>query len=244
MAKTGCACDTPACQDQCRLATPRDPEAAYVYYQGSNQSPGAPPPAAGAAAGTPATGPTGRGKHHFGYKSKAFNVLDDRLFTYWPLPAPTPPPTAMTTCRPFPASRTCAAASHGSTIGEVSADAGEGYDDILTYVHDDLRALRLIDQRAAKDDAAPLTCLTRGYDAQGVPLCPHGYRLAFNGHDYARGDSKWACRQRCRRQLRPDIRPPSAQPEPAQPARSRSGHQPPVPTGTPPSPWAGCSGWA
>ena len=105
------------------------------------------------------------------------------------------------------------------TIGEVSANAGEGYDDILTYVHDDLCALRLIDQRAAKDDAAPLTCLQRGYDAQGVPLCPHGYRLAFNGHDYARGDSKWACRQRCRRQLRPDILPPSAQPAPAEPAR-------------------------
>ena len=67
-------------------------------------------------------------------------------------------------------------------------------------------------------DAEPLTCLTRGYDAQGVPLCPHGYRLAFNGHDYARHDSKWACRQRCRRQLRPDIRPPSAQPAPAAPA--------------------------
>jgi hypothetical protein len=105
------------------------------------------------------------------------------------------------------------------TIGEVTADAGEGYDDILTYVHTDLRALRLIDQRAAKDDTEPLTCLKRGYDAQGIPLCPHGYRLAFNGHDYARGDAKWACRQRCRRLLRPDIRPPNAQPEPAEPAR-------------------------
>ncbi len=29
-----------------------------------------------------------RGKHHFGYKSKAFNVIDDRLFTYWPLSGP------------------------------------------------------------------------------------------------------------------------------------------------------------
>ena len=38
------------------------------------------------AAAAPATGHSGRGTHHFGYKSKAFNVLDDRLFTYWPLP--------------------------------------------------------------------------------------------------------------------------------------------------------------
>jgi len=36
--KEGCACDTAACQEHCRLATPRDPEAAYVFYKGSNQS--------------------------------------------------------------------------------------------------------------------------------------------------------------------------------------------------------------
>jgi len=35
--KDGCACDTPACQDHCRLAAWRDPLAAYVYYSGSNQ---------------------------------------------------------------------------------------------------------------------------------------------------------------------------------------------------------------
>jgi len=215
----GCACDTAACQDQCRLATPRDPEAAYVYYKGSNQPPGAPPPAAGAAASTPVTGPTGRGKHHFGYKSKAFNVLDDRLFTYWPLAGPYAAADRNDHLQTVPGFQELRRRFPTLGIGEVSADAGEGYDAILTYVHDDLRALRLIDQRAAKDDAAPLTCLTRGYDAQGVPLCPHGYRLAFNGHDYARGDSKWACRQRCRRQLRPDIRPPNAQPEPAEPAQ-------------------------
>ena len=214
----GCACDTPACQDQCRLATPRDPEAAYVYYQGSNQPPDAPRPAASAATSTPVTGPTGRGKHHFGYKSKAFNVLDDRVFTYWPLAGPYAAADRNDHLQTIPGFANLRRRFPRLTIGEVTADAGEGYDAILTYVHDDLRALRLIDQRAAKADTEPLTCLKRGYDAQGVPLCPHGYRLAFNGHDYARGDSKWACRQRCRRQLRPDIRPPNAQPEPAEPA--------------------------
>jgi hypothetical protein len=215
----GCACDTAACREHCRLATPRDPEAAYVYYQGSNQPPGAPPPPAnGAAADTPAAAPTGHGKHHFGYKSKAFNVLDDRLFTYWPLAGPYAAADRNDHLQTIPGFTNLRRRFPKLTIGEVSADAGEGYDDILTYVHDDLRALRLIDQRAAKNDAAPLTCLTRGYDAQGVPLCPHGYRLAFNGHDYARGDSKWACRQRCRRQLRPDFLPPSAQPGSAEPA--------------------------
>ena len=215
----GCACDTPACQDQCRLATPRDPEAAYVYYKGSNQTLGAPPPAADAASAAPAIVHTGRGKHHFGYKSKAFNVLDDRLFTYWPLAGPYAAADRNDHLQTVPGFKELRRRFPTLGIGEVSADAGEGYDEILTYVHTDLRALRLIDQRAAKDDAAPLTCLTRGYDAQGVPLCPHGYRLAFNGHDYTRHDSKWVCRQRCRRQPQPDIQaplPPTADP-PASP---------------------------
>jgi hypothetical protein len=42
--------------------------------------------------------------------------------------------------------------------------------------------------------------------------------LAFNGHDYARGDAKWACRQRCRRQLHPDILPATTGSAPAAPA--------------------------
>jgi hypothetical protein len=66
-------------------------------------------------------------------------------------------------------------------------------------------ALRLIDQRHQPGDDDPLTCLKRGYDALGNPLCPHGYRLAFNGHDYGRGDSKWVCRLRCRVQAQPDV---------------------------------------
>ena len=216
----GCACATPACQDQCRLATPRDPEAAYVYYQGSNQTLGAPPPPAAAAA-APAIVHTGRGKHHFGYKSKAFNVLDDRLFTYWPLAGPYAAADRNDHLQTVPGFQELRRRFPTLGIGEVSADAGEGYDEILTYVHTDLRALRLIDQRAAKDDAAPLTCLRRGYDAQGVPLCPHGYRLAFNGHDYTRHDSKWVCRQRCRRQPQPDIQaplPPTADPPTSPPA--------------------------
>jgi len=58
---------------------------------------------------------------------------------------------------------------------------------------------------------------------------PHGYRLAFNGHDYARHDSKWVCRQRCRHQSQPDI-----QLRPAAPAAQ------PDPTGAPAPAWATC----
>jgi hypothetical protein len=62
---------------------------------------------------------------------------------------------------------------------------------------------------ATKLIPTPLACLKRGYDAQGTPLCPHGYCLAFNGHDYQRGDSKWLCRQACYRQSQPDLSLPT-----------------------------------
>lgn len=210
----GCACDTDACREQCRRATPRDPEATYVYYSGSNQ-PAAARAAAPAATPTGAPHPPGRGKHHFGYKSKAFNILDDRLFTYWPLAGPFTAANRNDHLQTIPGFTNLRHRFPKLKIGEVLADAGEGYDAILRYIHTDLHALRLVDQRAGAGDADPLTCLTRGYDAQGVPLCPHGYRLAFNGHDYTRHDSKWVCRQRCRRQPQPDIQAPSSPDAPA-----------------------------
>ena len=222
--QAGCACDTDACRDQCRLATPRDPEATYVYYSGSNQ-PAAAQGSTPAATQARVTHQPGRGKHHFGYKSKAFNVLDDRLFTYWPLAGPYTAANRNDHLQTIPGFQNLRRRFPTLRISEVLADAGEGYDDILRYIYTDLHAVRLVDQRAAAGDDAPLTCLTRGYDAQGVPLCPHGYRLAFNGHDYTRHDSKWVCRQRCRRQRQPDIQAPS---------------KPDAPPASPSPAWATC----
>ncbi len=243
----GCACDTAACQDHCRLATPRDPEAAYVYYTGTNQPATAPTPTTGAPA--PAAGPSRGGKHHFGYKSKAFNVLDDRLFTYWPLLGPSAAADRNDHLQTIPGFDALRRRLPELVIGEVTADAGEGYDAILRYIHHDLHALRLVDQRAAPSDTEPVTCLKRGFDAQGVPLCPHGYRLAFNGHDYTRHDSKWACRQVCRHRRQPDIRlppaPPAtapasaatpAPPSPPAPPTTSASPSPPASAATPASP--------
>jgi len=218
----GCACDSPACRQHCRRATPRDPQAAYVFYGLAKAARTVTPPAQpanGGQAAQPLTpGQPGHGRQHFGYKSKAFNVLDDRLFTYWPLSGPFVPANRNDHLQTIPGLAQLRGRFPGLVIGEVVGDSGEGYDEVLRYVYAELHALRLLDQRAAPEDAQPLTCLARGYDAQGVPLCPHGYRLAFNGHDYTRHDSKWVCRQRCRRQLPPDIQvPPGADP-PATPA--------------------------
>ena len=220
--KEGCACDTDACTEHCRLTTPRDPQAAYVYYSPSNQPP---PPKPPAPSDVPAPQEGGRGKHHFGYKAKAFNILDDRLFTYWPLPGPFVPANRNDHLQTVPGFRDLQSRFPHLKIGEVLADAGEGFDQVLTFIHDHLHALRLVDQRAQDHDDDPLTCLKRAYDAQGTPLCPHGYRLAFNGHDYRRGDSKWVCRRRCQHHSKPDIPLPPA----AEASAPPPGHREPSP---------------
>jgi hypothetical protein len=210
--KEGCACDTPACHTHCRFATPRDPQAAYVFYSGSNQ-PGHHPNAPKNS--VPASAP--HGKHHFGYKSKAFNIVDDRLFTFWPITGPFTPANRNDHLLTIPGFEDLRRRFPHLTIGEVLGDAGEGQDTILTYVHTDLHALRTIRIRHAEGDDLPMTCLQRGYDHHGNPVCPHGYRLACNGHDYSHHSTKWVCRQKCIHQPQPDI---SLSQEPSQPARS------------------------
>ncbi len=219
--RKGCACDTAACAQHCRFATARDPQAAYVYYAGSNQPTSSPTaPAEGV---TDANAhPSSRGKHHFGYKSKGFNIVDDRLFTFWPLPGPFAPANSNDHLQTLPGFRALQRRFPHLAIGEVIADAGEGFDDILRFVHDDLQALRTIVLRQHTTDEDPLTCLQRGYDTHGHPLCGYGYQLAFNGHDYRRGDSKWVCRQRCRHRSQPDLilnsAPPADSPFPPNPS--------------------------
>jgi hypothetical protein len=202
--KQGCACDTDACADHCRFATARDPQAAYVYYEGSNQPSASPQaPAAENTQGHPR--PRGKGKHHFGYKSKSFNVIDDRLFTYWPLPGPFVPANCNDHLQTIPGLRNLRRRFPALKIGEIVADAGESTDEVLRFVYAELQALRTMIPRRYTEDEDPLTCLQRGYDAQGNPVCLHGYRLAFNGHDYRRQDSKWVCHRRCLHRSQPDI---------------------------------------
>ncbi len=198
--KEGCTCDTPACQEHCRFATCRDPQAAYVYYAGSNQ-PGHNPNASR----DPKLAATSHGKHHFGYKSKAFNIVDDRLFTHWATTGPFTASDRNDHLQTIPGLQSLHQRFPALTIGELLGDAGEGHEVVLRYVHTDLHALRTIRLRHAEGDDQPLTCLQRGYDQCGIPLCPLGYRLSCNGHDYQHQTTKWACRQKCNHQSQPDI---------------------------------------
>jgi hypothetical protein len=214
--KEGCACDTEACRKHCRYATPRDPEAAYVFYAGSNQPARSPnKPRTGAAQAQRPAAP--RGKHHYGYKSKAFNIIDDRLFLLWPVTATCVPANINDHLLTIPGLTSLRARFPDLQIGEFLGDAGEGVDEVLEFVHSELKAIRSVRLRHQDGDDLPLTCLTRGYDQHGVPLCSHGYRLSFNGHDYQRNTSKWVCRQKCSHQSEPDL--PSPVSDPAFPPR-------------------------
>jgi hypothetical protein len=205
--KQGCQCDTPACRQHCRFATFRDPQAAYVYYSGTNQ-PGPNPNTHK----DPKLRSAPHGKHHFGYKSKAFNIVDDRLFTHWPTTGPFTACDRNDHLQTLPGLKDLRLRLPALSIGEVLGDAGEGYDIVLRYVHTDLHALRTIRLRHAEGDDLPLTCLQRGYDQNGIPLCPLGYRLACNGHDYQHQTTKWVCRTRCLHQPQPDVQiSPAAQ---------------------------------
>jgi len=63
--------------------------AAYVFYTGSDQPASSPNTPTAAKTGGHTDGNSNpRGKHHFGYKSKGFNVVDDRTFTLWPISGP------------------------------------------------------------------------------------------------------------------------------------------------------------
>jgi len=198
--KEGCQCDPSACRDHCRFATFRDPQAAYVYYSGSNQ-PGPNPNASK----DPKQASAPHGKHHFGYKSKAFNIVDDRLFTLWPISGPFTPSNRNDHLLTLPGFADLRRRFPALAIGEVLGDAGEGHEIVLRYIHTDLHALRTIRLRHAEGDDQPLICLRRGYDQNGIPLCPLGYRLSCNGHDYQHGTTKWVCRQKCTHQPEPDV---------------------------------------
>jgi hypothetical protein len=213
--KQGCVCDTDACRNHCRFATPRDPQAAYLYYSGSNQpkhSPNAPT--------NPAKARPPTGKHHSGYKSKAFNIIDDRLFAIWSLTGPFTPANVNDHLLTIPGFNALRQRFPALQIGEVLGDAGEGVEDVLRFVYDELHALRTICLRHDDGDDDPHTCLQRGFDENGTPLCPHGYRLACNGHDYQRQVTKWVCRLKCAHQATPDITLPQSPTLPDPPLRS------------------------
>jgi hypothetical protein len=195
--RRGCDCDTLACTEICRYATPRDAQARFVWYSGSNQSSDNPNQPT-----DPAQAHKKRGKGRYGYRSLALQLADAaRRFDIVLLDDFQPandreenPSTALllqlSTFYPDLQPDT------------VAGDAGLGYDVFLRTVYQ-LGAKRVIDLRAHPTDENKALWPIRGYDDKGRPVCPFGYALTANGFDSARQRHKWFCDQACLKGLTP-----------------------------------------
>ncbi len=195
--RRGCDCDTLACAEICRYATPRDAQARFVWYSGSNQSPDNPNQPT-----DPAQAQKKRGKGRYGYRSLPLQLADAaRRFDIVLLDDFQPandreenPSTALllqlSTFYPDLQPDT------------VAGDAGLGYDVFLRTVYQ-LGAKRVIDLRAHPTDEDKALWPIRGYDDKGRPVCPFGYALTANGFDSARQRHKWFCDQACLKGLTP-----------------------------------------
>jgi hypothetical protein len=189
----GCACNTPDCQQQCRRASTLDPQARFIHYDGRNKPQGT---------GTHAEHPSkSRGTDVFGYRSIAERLLDDRLHLAWTVSSSLYSANADERTQLVPRLTSLDHCFPDLPLGEWIDDAAVGYPECLKAIWE-AGALRLVDIRADSSDEDPEKCLLRGYNAHGIPLCPHGYRLHSNGYDTKRRRRKYVCRQCCRREPR------------------------------------------
>ncbi len=190
--RQGCDCDTTACAQVCRYATPRDPKARFVYYSGSNRTTNNPNQST-----DPAQTKKKRGKGRFGYRTIPLQLTDPaRRFSLVLLDDFLPanereeiPATALLLQLPifYP----------DLEIDAVAGDAGFGYDIFLHTVYTHLHARRVVDLRAHQTDRDKALWPLRGYDGKGRPVCPFGYSLKANGFDFDRQRHKWACFHTC-----------------------------------------------
>jgi hypothetical protein len=192
--KRGCDCDAEECVARCRYTTPRDPEARFIVYSGNHKRAKTSPNAPVAAQDRPSR-PV---RMVYGYYSYAGQLLDDELATYWILPAA----FGSATCGDetlFPPNFTYLQARFPwLKMEQVLADAGVCQQTCLDLIWN-AGALRMVDICAHQSDHDPDTRLARGYDEKGYPLCPFGYVLHANGHDYQRRRTKWRCAKGCLR---------------------------------------------
>jgi hypothetical protein len=189
--RQGCTCDTPACLLTCKQAPKRDPEARFVWYEGSNQAPDNPNRVLDSAQSTK---PRGHGR--YGYRSLPLLLSDPTRRCHL---------TLLTDFLPANAREEVPAAALVQQLPQFYpdlhldtfvGDAGFGYDVVLhTVYHQGAR--RVVDLRHHPTDDDKAQWPVRGYDDQGRPICPFGYALTANGFDHQRQRHKWFCGQVC-----------------------------------------------
>ena len=198
--RKGCDCATQSCALVCRHATPRDPQARFIWYAGSNQPTENPNQLT-----DPDQAKKTRGEGRYGYRSVPIQLADPfyrfsivLLDDFLPANQREENPVAALLCQLssfYPDLRVDAAAG----------DAGFGYDVILSTVYNHLHARRVIDLRAHSTDKDKSLWPVRGYDDKGRSICPFGYAFTANGFDFARQRHKWFCAHACRNGAQPAV---------------------------------------
>ena len=189
--RRGCDCDSLACAQICAQATPRDPQARFIWYTGSNQSPDSPNHST-----QPDALDQAHGEARFGYRSLPLRLADSlRRCSV----------TLLDDVRPANGHEDIPSAAlllqlHSFYpdlgVDAVAGDAGFGFEAYLHTVYA-LSARRVIDRRAHPTDRDKAQWATRGYDDGGRPVCQFGYALNSYGFDRERQRHKWACDKGC-----------------------------------------------
>lgn len=186
----GCECNTLRCAQVCKRATPQDPAARYVWYTGDNQN------------------DQKDGEGFFGYRSLPLQLVDrKRRFSITLLDDV----LSANQREEVPASALLLQLEQhypGLRVDAVAGDAGYGFEVFLQTVYRHLRARRVVNLRRHQTDEDQSGWVLRGYDHRGRPICPYGYHLVFNGYDYSRQRTKWACQKTCLKDTAPKVQLP------------------------------------
>lgn len=190
--RRGCDCDDLACAQFCCQATPRDPEARFIWYTGSNQSEDSPNHSTRTDAAEHESG-----EARYGYRSLPVRLADPlRRFSL----------TLLDDVRPANGHEDIPSAAlllqlktlyPDLEVDAVAGDAGFGFEAFLHTVHTHLHARRVVDRRCHQTDRDKDQWATRGYDDHGRPICSYGYALNSYGFDRERQRHKWACDRAC-----------------------------------------------
>jgi hypothetical protein len=195
----GCDCDTLACADVCKYATPRDREARYVWYSGSNQRPDNPNRSADP---TQKKGKRGRGR--YGYRSLPLLLADPVRRFHLSLLSDFRPANDREGVPATALLLQLALFYPDLHLDTFVGDAGFGTDLVLRTVYR-LGARRVVDLCARRTDKNKEMWLIRGYNDKGRPICTFGYAFTANGYDAQRQRYKWFCGQVCLQGAEPAV---------------------------------------
>ena len=189
--RRGCDCTEVACAEVCKHATPRDPKARFIVYEGHNQSDG---PNAPSVPSDENKSP--QGEPRYGYRTPVVRLIDrvrrdSFVLGHVLLGANASEDKAATELMEEGVAR-----FNWVRWQFAVADAGEGREPFLSTAYE-LGLRRVVGLRRGPGDADKDGWAIRGYDDKGTPVCPFGYRLHSNGWDQARRRQKWCCRRTC-----------------------------------------------